>query len=132
MLYKLHILSNESNTLGKAKNGTIVVISKLLEIDKLKFYLLIVVFLIAGSVAVFLTLYFSKIFSRLIVKVNYKLLVISIIVFILLMSLFLNGWIGLIVLITSTSIGLIAPLKGIGRNHSMGCLILPVILYFLL
>ncbi|MBD3202883.1 hypothetical protein GF327_01200 [Candidatus Woesearchaeota archaeon] len=71
-------------------------------------------------------------FSKLIVKVNYKMLVVSIIIFIFAMSLFLNGPIGILVLFTSTAIGLIAPLKNIGRNHAMGCLILPVILYFLL
>ena len=119
-------------TLGKAKDGTIVVISKLLEIDFSSFLILIVVFLLAGSIAVFLTLWFSKIFSKLIVKVNYKMLVITIILFVFGMCLFLNGWIGMIVLITSTCIGLIAPLKGIGRNHAMGCLILPVMMYFLL
>ena len=118
--------------LGKAKDGTIVVISKLLNIDFNSFLVLIIVFLIAGSISVFLTLYFSKVFSKLIVKVNYKLLVIMIIIFIFIMSLILNGWIGIIVLITSTFIGLIAPLKGIGRNHAMGCLILPMILYFIL
>ncbi|MBN2422758.1 tripartite tricarboxylate transporter permease, partial [Candidatus Woesearchaeota archaeon] len=116
-------------TLNKAKDGTIVVISKLLEIDFSSFLILVFVFLIAGSIAVFLTLFFSKIFSKLIVKVNYKMLVISIIVFIFLMSVFLNGPIGILVLLTSTAIGLIAPLKNIGRNHAMGCLILPVILY---
>ncbi|MBN1502241.1 tripartite tricarboxylate transporter permease [Candidatus Woesearchaeota archaeon] len=119
-------------TLGKAKDGTIVVISKLLEIDFNSFLLLIFVFLIAGSISVFLTLSFSKIFSKLIVKVNYKRLIVSIIAFIFLMSIFLNGWIGVIVLLTSSAIGLIAPLKEVGRNHAMGCLILPVILYFLL
>ena len=91
-----------------------------------------VVFLFAGSVSVFLTLKLAKIFSKFIVKVNYKLLVISIIMFIFGMSLFLNGFIGIIVLLTAAAIGLIAPLKGIGRNHAMGCLILPVILYFIL
>lgn len=118
--------------LGKAKDGTIVVISKLLEIDMSSFLILVVVFLVAGSISVFLTLLFSNVFSRLMTKVNYRMLVVSIIVFVFGMSLFLNGWIGIIVLLTSTAIGLIAPLKGIGRNHAMGCLILPVILYFLL
>ena len=117
-------------TLNKAKDGTIVVISKLLEINLSSFLILIFVFLVAGSFSVFLTLFFSKIFSKLIVKVNYKMLVVSIIVFIFLMSLFLNGPIGILILLTSTSIGLIAPLKDIGRNHAMGCLLLPVILYF--
>ena len=119
-------------TLGKAKDGSIVVVSKLLEIDKSGFILLLSSFLIAGSISVFLTLYFSKMFSKLIVRVNYQILVITIIVFIFLMSFFLNGPLGIVVLITATAIGLIAPLKGIGRNHLMGCLILPVMLYYVL
>ena len=119
-------------TLGKAKDGTIVVISKLMEIDFKSFLIMITTFLIAGSIAVLLTLFFAKIFSRLIAKVNYKALVITIIGFIFLMTIILNGWIGIIILITSSAIGLIAPLKEIGRNHAMGCLILPVIMYFLL
>ena len=93
---------------------------------------MIVVFLIAGSISVFLTFWFSKQFSKLIVKINYKVLVISVIVFVFIMSLLLNGPIGILILFISTSIGLIAPLKEIGRNHAMGCLILPVILYLVL
>lgn len=118
--------------LDKAKDGTIVVISKLLEVNLNSFLILVFVFLIAGSISVFLTLWFSKIFSKLITKVNYKALVVSVIVFIFLMSLILNGPIGILILITASALGLIAPLKEIGRNHAMGCLILPVILNFLL
>ncbi len=119
-------------TLGKAKDGTIVVISKIMEIDIKSFILMIAAFLVSGSIAVFLTLFFSKVFSRIIAKINYKALVLGIICFIFLMTILLNGWIGIIILITSSTIGLIAPLKEIGRNHAMGCLILPVILYFIL
>ena len=118
--------------LGKAKDGTIVVISKLLELNHKSFLLLITTFIVSGSIAVFLTLFFAKIFSKLIGKINYKLLVLSIISFIFAMTIIINGWIGIIVLITSASIGLIAPLKNIGRNHAMGCLILPVLMYFIL
>ncbi|PIY60533.1 hypothetical protein COY95_01295 [Candidatus Woesearchaeota archaeon CG_4_10_14_0_8_um_filter_47_5] len=118
-------------TLGKAKDGTIVVISKLLEIDLNSFLILVFVFLVAGSVSVFLTLFFSKVFSRLIVKVNYRMLVVSIMLFIVGMCIVLNGALGVLVLVTATAIGLIAPLVGVGRNHAMGCLILPVILYFM-
>jgi len=119
-------------TLGKAKDGSIVVMSKLVTIGLSEFMLLLCVFLIAGSIAVFLTLSLSKSFSRLIVKVNYKVLVSSIIVFVFFMCLVLNGPLGLMVLVTSTAIGLIAPLKNIPRNHAMGCLLLPVLFYFLL
>jgi putative membrane protein len=118
--------------LGKAKDGSIVVVSKLFRVDMSSFILLVVVMLVAGSISVFLVLYFSKIFSRIITKINYKALVVSIICFIFLMSIFLNGPLGILILITSSAIGLIAPLTGIGRNHAMGCLILPVIFYLIL
>ena len=119
-------------TLGKAKDGSIVLISRLLDIDLNSFMILVVVLLVAGSVSVFLVLFFSKIFSRLTSKVNYRVLVITIISFIFFMCLVINGFIGVLILITAAAIGLIAPLKGIGRNHAMGCLILPVIFYLLL
>ncbi|MBN2142892.1 tripartite tricarboxylate transporter permease [Candidatus Woesearchaeota archaeon] len=118
--------------LGKAKDGSIVVMEKLFEIDTLSFVLLLLVFFIAGSVSVFLTLFFAKQFSKLIVKVNYKALVVSIIAFIVLMCAFLNGWVGLVVLATASAVGLIAPLKNIPRNHAMGCLLVPVLVYLIM
>lgn len=118
-------------TLGKAKDGSIVILSKLIKMDFNIFLILIFVMLFAGSISVFLVLYFSKIFSKLITKINYKFLVISIIFFIFAMSLVLNGFIGIVILITATSIGLIAPLTGVARNHAMGCLLLPVLFYLI-
>jgi putative membrane protein len=119
-------------TLGKAKDGSIVAISKLAEIDFYGFLLLVGSMIFAGSVSVFLVLFFAKIFSKLISKVNYRILVVSIIIFIFFMCILINGWLGIVVLITSAAIGLIAPLKGIARSNAMGCLILPVILYMVL
>jgi putative membrane protein len=119
-------------TLNKAKDGSIVAMSKLMQIDFKSFIVIIIAFLIAGSIAVFLTLWFAKQFSRLIVKINYKLLVTSITLFIIFMAFLLDGPRGFLILITATAIGLIAPLKNIGRNHAMGCLLLPVMAYLLL
>jgi putative membrane protein len=118
-------------TLNKAKDGSIVAMSKLMQIDFNSFIIIVIAFLTAGSIAVFLTLWFAKQFSKLIVKVNYKLLVISIILFIIFMAFLLDGPRAFLILVTATAIGLIAPLKNIGRNHAMGCLLLPVIIYLL-
>jgi putative membrane protein len=119
-------------TLGKAKDGSIVVISKLMQISFGSFFVLVATLLTAGSIAVFLVLFLSKKFSKLIVKVNYKVLILSIIGFIVFMGIILNGPIGILVLVTSTAIGFIAPLKNIGRNHAMGCLLVPVMIYLIL
>ena len=118
-------------TLGKAKDGSIVAMSKLLEISTLSFAILALSFLAAGSLSVIITLSLSRKFAGLIAKANYRLMAASIIIFIIAMAGFLAGWIGLIVLATSTAVGLIAPLKNIPRSHAMGCLLLPVIIYLL-
>lgn len=118
-------------TLDKARNGSVIAISSLMDAKLNDILVLIFVSLIVGFICVFLALFISKQFSKIISKLNYKKLVISIIVLITLFSLILSGAIGLVILITSTFIGMIAPLVGISRSHAMGCLMLPVILFLL-
>ena len=74
----------------------------------------------------------SKVFSKYIVKVNYNLIVWSIITFITLLTFYFDTFIGLFILFTATAIGLVTSSWRVGKNHLMGCLILPVILYFVL
>ncbi len=118
--------------LQKARNGSVIAISKLIELSFSQFLILLFVSLITGVICIFLTLYVAKKFSALITKVNYKLIISVVILFVTLLVFLLSGWIGLLILMTSTAIGIIAPLTGTQRSHAMGCLILPVILYFLL
>ncbi len=120
-------------TIQKTRSGSVVIISRLLEsINAYHLIIFIAITLIVAGSATFITLYTAKIFSKIITKINYKLICISIITLITLLALIISGPLGLLVLIVSTSIGLIPPLKGIHRSHLMGCLILPVILFFML
>jgi putative membrane protein len=119
--------------LDKPRNGAIVAISKI--IDSFGYNDLILFLgcaLVVAGIATFLTVFFSKVFSSLIVKVNYKFLCLGIISLVVGLAFFLDGFLGLFVLAVSTFLGIIPALKGIGRNHMMGVLILPVILYFVL
>jgi putative membrane protein len=75
---------------------------------------------------------FARLFTKLIAKVNYRYLSIGIICLIVSLVFYFTSFLGLFILSISTSIGLIAPLRKVGRNNAMGCLLLPVILYFLL
>lgn len=120
-------------TLDKARNGAIVTVNELLgSVTFTEMMIFIGVAIVAGGIATMLTLYLSRIFAKLIVKVNYLYLVWSIIGFIILLTFYFDGFIGLLILITATAIGLVASLLGVGKNHLMGCLVLPVILYFTL
>ncbi len=119
--------------LNKARNGAILTVNKLLGGIGLKEMLLFLgVALVVGGIAAMLALSISKVFSRFIVKVKYSYIVWSIIGFIALLTCYFDSVIGLGILITSTAIGLTASFLGVGKNHLMGCLILPVILYFVL
>lgn len=119
--------------LEKARNGAVIVISKILQALTLtNLITLYASVLIAGCCAVWLAVHLSKLFSTLIQKVNYKMLVISILLFTAILVFYFDSFIGILILITSTAVGLFAGELGVGKNHCMGCLILPVILYFIL
>jgi len=120
-------------TLQKARNGAVVAILEIIKSINLE-QLLVFLFaaLIAGCIATMLALFFARIFSKLIVKVNYRILCIGIISFITLMAVYFSGIIGLLILVTSTAVGIIPSLIGVKRSHAMGCLLLPVILFFVL
>lgn len=120
-------------TLGKARNGAVVAILEIIKKISLE-QLLLFLFaaLIAGCIATLLALFFARVFSKLIVKVNYKMLCIGIISFITLMAIYFSGVVGLLILVTSTAVGIIPALIGVKRSNAMGCLLLPVILFFVL
>lgn len=118
--------------IDKARNGSIVVMSKLVELTKEKLIIFLIISLVVSIAAFFLSLFLASIFTKFIPKVNYKWLCISIIIFVSALAFYFSGLIGIFVLLTSTLLGLIPTLKNIGKNHLMGCLLLPIILYFLL
>ena len=92
-------------TLNKARNGAVLAIMELLHsIDFNILMLFIAATLFAGGIATFLTLYLSKIFIKIIEKVNYAKMCISVIVFITLMVIYFSSWTGLLILIVSTAI----------------------------
>lgn len=119
--------------LNKARNGSIVAIQQLIEtVTFTHIMIFISVSMVAGGIAVFLTLYIGKFFSFYISKVNYTFLVCSIISFVVILTVVLTGFLGFIFLVISTAIGIIPAMVKVARVNSMGCLVLPVILFFVL
>ncbi len=116
-------------TIEKARNGSIIVVQQLLQninIDALILFLAVA--LIAGGIATILTLYVSKIFSIIMNKLNYSMLSILIIIFISIMVLYFSGFVGFLILITATFIGLVPNIVDVSRSNSMACLLIPIIL----
>jgi len=92
---------------------------------------LIMAALIAALVSIPLALFFGKLFARYCSRINYKMLVKGVIVFLFAMIITFSGALGLAILGIATCVGMIPPLIGVKRVHLMGCLIVPVIMFFL-
>lgn len=119
--------------LDKARNGAVIAIKQITgQISLNGLVVLVTVALIAGCFATFLTLWISRFFSKIISKVNYKLLSICVISFVSALVFYFSSWLGFFVLVVSTAIGIVPNVKNVKRSHLMGCLLLPVILFFIL
>ena len=119
--------------LDKCRNGAIIAVSKIIESFNYSHLILCLgCALVVAGIATFLAIVLSKIFSKVIVKVSYTLLCLCVVSLIIILVFILCGFLGLFVLVVSTFVGMVPALKGVGRNHMMGVLILPVIFYFVL
>ena len=117
--------------INKARNGAIVAVQNLMGAVGLSEMLLFLgVAVVVGALATIVTLRLSRIFGRLIATVNYAALVRAIILFIVLLAFLFDGLVGVVILGVSTAIGILVSKWGVGKNHLLGCLLLPVILYF--
>ena len=125
----VHFFVNWRSTIEKARNGSIIVVQQLLQnIGADVLMLFFSVALVAGSIATFLTLKVSRIFSKIMNKVNYSLLSSIIITFIAAMVLYFSGLIGILILVVATLIGLVPNITQVSRSASMACLLMPIIL----
>jgi len=117
--------------INKPRSGSAIAVESVIgSLGFSELLLLVATALFATGIAAILTLKITKHFASFIEKVNYRALVIIIIIFLTAMTLLLTGPYGLLILITATGIGLLPPLLGVKRTHCMGCLMLFIILFY--
>ncbi len=120
-------------TIQKARSGSAIAIGEILGNISFENLLLIgFVILISGILASFITLFLAKIMIKLIEKIDYNRISIVILIFLFIMVLIISNPLGLLLLLTATSLGIFAILSGIRRINLMGALLLPTIIYYLL
>lgn len=119
--------------INKSRSGAGIIIQKLIpNLTLNQIWLILVVMLISGSIAVFLSMAFARIFAKNISKINYIKVNVAILIILVIMSIFISGWLSLLVIITATALGILAIKTSVRRIQLMGCLIVPVIMYFIL
>ena len=116
---------------NKARTGVIAALQQIMTLDLHAYLILLATAFTAVGIAVVLTLKIGKIFAKNISRINYQWLSLGIIFLICALVFLLCGPLGLLVVSVAAAIGLIAPNVGIKRIHAMGCLVLPVVFYFI-
>ena len=116
--------------IGNPRSGIAVAVSKLIEVGFNELLMLISVIIISTGLGVFLTLKLTRISLKFLRKLNYSQLCLWTLVFIYVLIFIFSGTLGLIIGAIAMFIGLIPNFCNIRRTHSMGCLLLPTILWF--
>ncbi|MFT4344066.1 MAG: tripartite tricarboxylate transporter permease [Candidatus Woesearchaeota archaeon] len=117
--------------IDRARNGSIITVQQILSsFGFQELGVLLITILIAGSCSVYVTLLFSRAFLSFISRVSYIKLVLSIMCCITAMAFILGGWYGLLILVVASAVGLIPAIVKTTRTMGMGCLIVPILLFF--
>ncbi len=119
-------------TINKARNGSIIALKDILGSISLEILLLLIISsLIVGGLAVIIGIRISKVFSSLMQKINYTKLIITIIVLIILVSFIFDNFLGLLIIVIGTAIGVFTSKIGAAKSYLMGCLLLQILIFFL-
>jgi len=118
--------------LNKTRNGVLVGVSSILgKIDLKIGIILLLVSLISAGFASILVIKISNFCSRLLPKINMNTISIFVIFLVVLTVIIFSNWLGFIVLIISTLIGLLPHYTGMSKSLCMGCIIIPVIFFLI-
>jgi len=116
--------------IGNPRSGIAVAVSQLIEVGFSELLMLISVIVISAGLGVFLTLKLTNISLKFLQKINYSKLCLWTLIFIYALIFIFSGFLGLIIATIAMFVGLIPNYTNIRRTHSMGCLLLPTILWF--
>jgi putative membrane protein len=118
--------------IGNPRSGASVMIQSLLgSLDFSVFIALIIVMLVSGIIAYFIHLEIGARFASLTSQFDFRKVSVVAFIFILILIFILAGPMGILTSLVALTVGLIPPLVGVSRTHTMGVLLIPSIIFFL-
>jgi len=118
--------------ISRTRTGAAVAIKDIVgTLDFQTFILISVIVLISGTFAFFITKSLSEKISSKITKINYSKITITTILILTIVTIFVSGFAGLILLAVSTITGIYAINSKVRRTNMMGCLLIPTIVLYL-
>jgi putative membrane protein len=119
--------------ISRTRTGSALAIKDIIGQISLKLLILILIItFITGIISFFLTKTLSKILTQKISKINYTKISIITLTIILIVNLIVSGFLGITILIISTFTGIFSINQKVRRSNMMGCLLIPVIIFYLL
>jgi TctA family transporter len=119
--------------INKARTGSAAAVQDLLpKFSAQDLIIILVTITISAIIAFIIAVNLAKLATKFINFLPYKTLNISIIILVILINIFLSNWLGLIVLVLATLLGMYCIHSSVRRINLMGCLIIPSITYYLM
>ncbi len=119
-------------TINKARTGAAVAVGEIVkELSFTNLMIILSTIIFSGSISFFVTLHLSKLFSRGITQISYFKICLCVLVFMTIAVFTFSNWIGIVVFISATSLGVFTILSGSRRINLMGCLLMPVIIFYI-
>ena len=118
--------------ISRTRTGAALAIKELIPQISLPILILIIITtFLTGLISFKLTNYLAKFFSNKIHKINYTKISITTLSLLVVLVTLVSGFVGTIVLIISTLTGIYCISLGVRKTNMMGCLLIPVIFFYL-
>jgi len=119
-------------SIKKTRTGSAAAVQEILgKINGWELVVILIAVVISGIISFFIGVKIARVFSRNINKMDYGRVSWGIISLLFVVNLVLSNWIGAIVLVTGSALGVFCILSGSRRINLMGCLLIPSIIYYL-
>jgi putative membrane protein len=116
---------------GRPRSGAVAAIEKLVVVDQSVLSQMMIMAVAVAALSYVAVIASARFAAEAIMRLNYRLLCLCVLLGLTSMCLAFTGWFGLFVFFLSTIVGLIAPIAGIRKTHAMGVLMLPLIIHYL-
>lgn len=118
--------------INKTRSGVAVAVNEILQkISLTDLAIIILTIIVSSLISFFLGVQLSKLAARHIHKINYKTLSLSTLIILFIVNFIFTNLLGLLVLATSTSLGVFAILSNSRRINLMASLLIPTIVFHL-
>ncbi len=119
-------------SITKTRSGAAVAIKEILNPFTLQnLTIIIATIFLSGILSFFIGIKLSKLAAKNISKLNYKKLSITTLSILLIVNLIFTNYLGILILISATSLGIFAISINSRRLNLMGCLLIPTIIFYL-